>query len=108
MRLKTFLKGFILFLLFYMVTYCTITKLDRANADEPTITIPYTEKEMCKAFLRAEICDMSQDEQELYFLEMFQGLLDREFNKEQEVESMEICFKETEEGKLIPCKGLDI
>ena len=39
---------------------------------------------------------------------MFQGLLDREFNKEQEVESMEICFKETEEGKLIPCKGLDI
>ena len=108
MRLKTFLKGFILFLLFYMVTYCTITKLDRANADEPTITIPYTEKEMCKAFLKAEICDMSKEQQEQYFLQMFEGLLDREFNKEQEVESMEICFKETEEGKLIPCKGLDI
>ena len=78
------------------------------KADEPTITIPYTEKQMCKAFLKDEICDMSREEQELYFLEMFQGLLEREFNKEQEVESMEICFKETEEGKLIPCKGMDI
>ena len=78
------------------------------KADEPTITIPYTEKEMCKAFLKAEICDISKEQQEQYFLEMFQGLLDREFNKEQEVESMEICFKETEEGKLIPCKGMDI
>ena len=108
MRLKTFLKGFILFLLFYMVTYCTITKLDRANADEPTITIPYTEKEMCKAFLKAEICEMSQEEQETYFMEMFKGLLEREFNKKEELEMMDICFKETEEGKLIPCKGLDI
>ena len=108
MRLKTFLKGFILFLLFYMVTYCTITKLDRANADEPTITIPYTEKEMCKACLKAEICEMSQEEQETYFMEMFKGLLEREFNKKEELDMMDICFKETEEGKLIPCKGMDI
>ena len=31
-----------------------------------------------------------------------------EFKREQEIESMDICFKETEEGKLIPCKGMDI
>ena len=106
--MKKFRAGFIIFLLFYVVTYCTITKLDKARADEPTITVPYTEEQMCKAFLKAEICDMSRDEQELYFLEMFQGLLEREFNKKEEVESMEICFKETEQGKLIPCEGMDI
>ena len=93
------------FFLIYLLAYCAFNKV---NADEPTITVPYTEEQMCKAFLRAEICDMSQAEQEQYFLDMFQGLIDREFNKEQEVETMEICFKETEEGKLIPCKGMDI
>ena len=97
----------ILFFIIYIWAYAIFNAVN-AKADEPTITIPYTEEQMCKALLRAEICDMSQAEQEQYFLEMFQGLLDREFNKEQEVESMEICFKETEEGKLIPCKGMDI
>ena len=97
----------ILFFIIYIWAYSIFNAVN-ARADEPTITIPYTEEQMCKAFLRAEICDMTRVEQEQYFLEMFQGLLDREFNKKEEVESMEICFKETEEGKLIPCKGLDI
>ncbi len=105
MRIK--LGPTILFFIIYIWAYAIFNAVN-AKADEPTITIPYTEKEMCKAFLRAEICDMSQDEQELYFLEMFQGLLEREFKREQEVESMEICFKETEQGKLIPCEGMDI
>ena len=105
MRIKV--GPIILFFIIYIWAYSIFNAVN-ARADEPTITVPYTEEQMCKAFLRAEICDMSQDEQELYFLEMFQGLLDREFKREQEVESMEICFKETEEGKLIPCKGLDI
>ena len=103
MRIK--LGPTILFFIIYIWAYAIFNAV---KADEPTITIPYTEKEMCKAFLKAEICDMSKEQQEQYFLQMFEGLLDREFNKEQEVESMEICFKETEEGKLIPCKGLDI
>ena len=103
MRIK--LGPTILFFIIYIWAYAIFNAV---KADEPTITIPYTEKEMCKAFLKAEICDMSKEQEEQYFLEMFQGLLDREFNKEQEVESMEICFKETEEGKLIPCKGMDI
>ena len=97
----------ILFFIIYIWAYAIFNAVN-AKADEPTITVPYTEEQMCKAFLRAEICDMSRDEQELYFLEMFQGLLEREFNKKEEVESMEICFKETEQGKLIPCEGMDI
>ena len=105
MRIKV--GPIILFFIIYIWAYSIFNAVN-ARADEPTITVPYTEEQMCKAFLRAEICDMSQAEQEQYFLDMFQGLIDREFNKEQEVETMEICFKETEEGKLIPCKGLDI
>ena len=105
MRIKA--GPIILFFIIYIWAYSIFNAVN-ARADEPTITVPYTEEQMCKAFLRAEICDMSQAEQEQYFLDMFQGLIDREFNKEQEVESMEICFKETEEGKLIPCKGMDI
>ncbi len=105
MRIKV--GPIILFFIIYIWAYSIFNAVN-ARADEPTITVPYTEEQMCKAFLRAEICDMSQAEQEQYFLDMFQGLIDREFNKEQEVETMEICFKETEEGKLIPCKGMDI
>ena len=105
MRIK--LGPIIVFFIIYIWAYAIFSAVN-AKADEPTITVPYTEEQMCKAFLKAEICDMSRDEQELYFLEMFQGLLEREFNKKEEVESMEICFKETEEGKLIPCEGMDI
>ena len=97
----------ILFFIIYIWAYSIFNAVN-ARADEPTITVPYTEEQMCKAFLRAEICDMTRVEQEQYFLEMFKGMLDREFKREQEIESMDICFKETEEGKLIPCKGLDI
>ena len=105
MRIKA--GPIILFFIIYIWAYSIFNAVN-ARADEPTITIPYTEKEMCKAFLKAEICDMTRVEQEQYFLEMFKGMLDREFKREQEIESMDICFKETEEGKLIPCKGLDI
>ena len=106
--MKKFITGFIIFLLFYLVTYCVFIKVNEANADEPTITVPYTEEQMCKAFLRTELCDMSQEDQEKYFLEMFKALLDQNFKEENEVEGMEICLKETEQGKLIPCEGLDI
>ena len=93
------------FFLIYLLAYCAFNKV---NADEPTITIPYTEEQMCKALLRAEICDMSLAEQEQYFLEMFKALIDQKLNEEKEVEGMEICLKETEQGKLIPCEGMDI
>ena len=97
----------ILFFIVYFWAYAIFNAVN-AKADEPTITIPYTEEQMCKAFLRAELCDMSQAEQEQYFLEMFKALIDQKLNEEKEVEGMEICFKETEQGKLIPCEGMDI
>ena len=105
----------ILFFLVYIFAYAIFNamsaKADESSTEEPkgpTITIPYTEEQMCKAFLRAEICDMSQEEQEIYLLEMFRALIDQKFEEEKEIEGMEICLKETEQGKLIPCKGLDI
>ena len=98
----------ILFFIIYIWAYAIFNAVN-AKADEPTITIPYTEEQMCKAFLRAELCDMSQAEQEQYFLEMFKALIDQKLNEEKkEVEGMEICLKETEQGKLIPCEGMDI
>ena len=98
----------ILFFIIYIWAYAIFNAVN-AKADEPTITIPYTEEQMCKAFLRAELCDMSQAEQEQYFLEMFKALIDQKLNEEKkEVEGMEICFKEAEQGKLIPCEGMDI
>ena len=97
----------ILFFIIYIWAYAIFNAVN-AKADEPTITIPYTEEQMCKAFLRAELCDMSQEEQEKYFLEMFRALIDQKLNEENEVESVDICLKETEQGKLIPCEGMDI
>ena len=97
----------ILFFIVYIFAYAIFNALN-AKADEPTITVPYTEEQMCKAFLRAELCDMSQEEQEKYFLEMFRALIDQKLNEENEVESVDICLKETEEGKLIPCEGVDV
>jgi hypothetical protein len=105
MRIK--LGPTILFFIIYIWAYAIFNAVN-AKADEPTITIPYTEEQMCKALLRAEICDMSQAEQEQYFLEMFKALIEQKLNEEKEIESMEICFKETEQGKLIPCEGMDI
>ena len=97
----------ILFFIVYIFAYAIFSAIN-AKAEEPTITVPYTQDQMCKAFLRAELCDMSRKEQEKYFLEMFRALVDQKFKEENEVEGLEICLKETEQGKLIPCKGLDV
>ena len=97
----------ILFFIVYIFAYAIFNVLN-VKADEPTITGPYTQDQMCKAFLRAELCDMPREEQEKYFLEMFRALLDQKFKEENEVEGLEICFKETEQGKLIPCEGVDV
>ena len=102
---------FIVYFWAYAIFNAMSAKADESSTEEPkgpTITIPYTEEQMCKTFLRAEICDMSREEQEMYLIEMFRALLDQKFKEEKEVEGMDICFKETEQGKLIPCKGMDI
>ena len=105
MRIK--LLPVILFFIIYIWAYAIFNAVN-AKADEPTITIPYTEEKMCKTFLRAEICDMSPEDQEKFLLEMFRALIEQKLNEEKEVEGIEICLKETEQGKLIPCEGMDI
>ena len=103
---------FIVYIFAYAIFNAMSAKAEESSTEEPkgpTITIPYTEEQMCKTFLRAEICDMSPEEQEKFILEMFRALIDQRLkenlNKEEEVD---ICFKETSDRKLIPCKGLDI
>ena len=92
---------FIVYFFVYALTSCSALK-----ADEPTITVPYTEEQICKALLRAEICDMSQEQQEQYFLEIFKAFIDEKLNKEKE--EVDICL-EMVDRKLRPCaKGLDI
>ena len=52
---------------------------------------------------------MTPAEQEKWFWELFQSLIDEDLIKDKgEIEAMEICFKEAEQGKLIPCEGMDI
>lgn len=85
------------------------TQLRAEESKGPTITVPYTEEQMCKAFLRAEICEMSQEDQEKYFLEIFKAFIDQKleesFNKKEEVD---ICL-EMVDRKLVPCaEGLDV
>ena len=107
MRIK--LGPTILFFIIYIWAYAIFNAVN-AKADEPTITIPYTEEQMCKALLKAEICEMSREEQEKYFLEIFRAFidqtLDESFNKKKE--ETDICL-EMVGRKLIPCReGIDI
>ena len=108
MRIK-WISLIICFFLFYLLAYCVFDKVKAEEPKGPTITVPYTEEQMCKAFLRAEICEMSQEDQEKYFLEIFKAFIDQKlgesFNKYEEVD---ICL-EMVDRKLIPCaEGIDI
>ena len=89
----------ILFFIIYIWAYAIFNAVN-ARADESTLN--------CEAFVKEEICKMTPAEQEKWFWELFQSLMDEEFKEEEEIEAMEICFKETEQGKLIPCEGMDI
>ena len=107
MRIK--LLPVILFFIVYFWAYAIFNAIN-AKADEPTITVPYTEEQMCRALLKAEICEMSREEQEKYFLEIFRAFidqtLDESFNKKKE--ETDICL-EMVGRKLVPCReGLDI
>ena len=90
----------ILFFIIYIWAYAIFNAVN-AKADEPKLN--------CEAFVKEEICNMTDEEQEKWFWELFQSLIDEDLIKDKgEIEAMEICFKETEQGKLIPCKGMDI
>tara|TARA_B100000029_G_C17300821_1_gene860593 strand:+ start:393 stop:722 length:330 start_codon:yes stop_codon:yes gene_type:complete len=95
----------ILFFLFYIWAYSIFNAVN-AKADEPTITVPYTDKEVCQMFLKSEICDMSRNEQEAYFLNFFKALIDQRLQeslKEHEHEGHDICLRQLDNGKFIKC-----
>ena len=75
----------ILFFLFYIWAYSIFNAVN-AKADEPTITVPYTDKEVCQMFLKSEICDMSRNEQEAYFLNFFKALIDQRLQETRDIE----------------------
>ena len=88
-------------ILFFIVYIWAYAMFNAANAKADELN--------CESFVNEEICKMTPAEQEKWFWELFQSLMDEDFIKDKgEIEAMEICFKETEEGKLIPCKGMDI
>ena len=96
MRIK--LLPTILFFIVYFWAYAIFNAIN-AKADEPELS--------CETFINEKICKMTPVEQENFFLEMFKALIDQKLN-ESEVESADICLKETEQGKLIPCEGVDV
>jgi len=89
----------ILFFIIYIWAYAIFNAVN-AKADEPELN--------CETFVNEKICNMTPEEQEKWFWELFQSLIEQRIIEDKEVEGMEICLKETEQGKLIPCEGLDI
>ena len=106
MRMKTIIM--VIALILWGVFFYTQLRAEESKG--PTITVPYTEEQMCRALLKAEIFEMSREEQEKYFLEIFRAFidqtLDESFNKKKE--ETDICL-EMVGRKLVPCReGLDI
>ena len=95
MRIKV--GPIILFFIVYIFAW-NIFNAVNARADELN----------CETFVNEKICKMTPEEQEKWFWELFQSLIDQRIIEDKEVEGMEICLKETEEGKLIPCEGVDV
>ena len=57
-------------------------------------------------FLKSEICDMSRNEQEAYFLNFFKALIDQRLQeslKEHEHEGHDICLRQLDNGMFIKC-----
>ena len=64
MRIKTpIIIFFIIYIFAWSLTSCSIVK-----ADEPELS--------CEAFVKEEICKMSPEEQEIWFLELLKKILE--------------------------------
>ena len=103
----------VILIVIFFVLLSWAVNLPFAKAEEskgPTITVPYTEEQMCKALLKAEICEMSREDQEKYFLEIFRAFIDQTLDEsfDKKKEETDICL-EMVGRKLVPCReGLDI
>ena len=71
MRIK--FKGMIImFFIFYIFAW-SLTTCSFVKADEPEIT--------CEAFIKEEICKMTPEEQEIWFLELLKKILENTIEK---------------------------
>lgn len=98
-------KGLGIFL-FFVIYIWAYSIFNAVNAEEPKTQLPNTDKEMCQMFLKAEICAMTQAQQETYFLNFFKALIDSQLQenlKEHEKEGHDICLKQLPNGKFIKC-----
>lgn len=94
--------GIFLFFIIYIWCYSIFNAVN-AKAEELPIV---TDKEVCKMFLKSEICDMTQTEQETYFLQFFNTLIEQRLNQkieDHEKEGHDICLKQLPNGKFIRC-----
>jgi len=71
MRLK-FKPIIIMFFIFYIFAW-SLTTCSFVKADEPEIT--------CEAFVKEEICKMTPEEQEVWFLELLLKILEDTIDK---------------------------
>jgi hypothetical protein len=97
--------GIFLFFVIYIWCYSIFNAVN-ARADDIKPQLPNTDKEMCQMFLKAEICAMTQAQQETYFLNFFKALIDSQLQenlKEHEKEGHDICLKQLPNGKFIKC-----
>ena len=92
--------------LFFIIYIWAYSIFNAVNAEEPKVQLPNTDQEMCQMFLKAEICAMTQAQQETYFLNFFKALIDSQLQenlKEHEKEGHDICLKQLPNGKFIKC-----
>ena len=69
MRLKTpIIIFFVIYIFAWSLTTCSFVK-----ADEPELT--------CEAFINEKICNMTPEEQELWFLELLEKILEDTIEK---------------------------
>ena len=69
MRIKTpIIIFFIIYIFAWSLTSCSFVK-----ADEPEIT--------CEAFIKEDICNMTPEEQEIWFLELLKKILEDTIDK---------------------------
>ena len=95
----------VLFFIIYIWAYCIFNAVN-ARADDIKPQLPNTDKEMCQMFLKAEICAMTQSEQETYFLNFFKALIDAQLKEnleEHEKDGHDICLRQLDNGMFIKC-----
>ena len=78
MRIKTpIIIFFIIYIFAWSLTSCSFVK-----ADEPEIT--------CEAFINEKICNMTPEEQEIWFLELLEKILEDTIEKKKTKEGTDI------------------